>query len=114
MDKYIALTRRPLSTTNKPMAAWVYIMANRQFGTIYVGSTTNLTKRAWEHRNEVVPSFTKDHHCGLLVYFEEHQNIYRAMQRERNIKHWSREWKDALIEKHNPEWDDLYFIIAPG
>lgn len=94
--------------------AWVYIMANRKFGPIYVGATTDLPRRVWEHRNEVVSGYTKDYHCHLLVYFEEHQDMYQAMQRERNLKHWVRDWKIALIEKTNPEWDDLYFGIAAG
>jgi putative endonuclease len=94
--------------------AWVYIMANRKYGAIYVGATNDVVRRAWEHRNDVVPSFTRRYQCHLLVYYEEHQDIYRAMQRERNIKHWVRAWKDALIEGMNPEWDDLYFGIAPG
>lgn len=94
------------------MAAWVYIMANRKFGTTYVGATMNLVQRAWQHRNEIAPGFTKEHHCHLLVHFEEHQDMYRALQRERNIKHWVQAWKFALIEKDNPEWDDLYHLIT--
>lgn len=94
------------------MAAWVYIMANRKYGAIYVGSTTKLVQRIWQHKNEVIPSFTKKHHCHLLVYFEEHQDIRRAMQRERNVKHWVRAWKDNLIEENNPEWDGLYPLIV--
>lgn len=93
------------------MCAWVYIMADRKFGTVYVGSTTNLVQRVWQHKTEPVRSFTSKYHCHLLVYAEEHDDISGAMQRERNIKHWLREWKDALIEKENPEWDDLYPII---
>ena len=96
------------------MTAWLYIMANRRFGTIYVGATVDLPRRAWEHRSDVVPSFTRDHQCHLLVYFEDHQDMHRAMQREHNIKHWPRVWKDALIEKDNPNWDDLYSMIALG
>ena len=96
------------------MAAWVYIMANRPLGTIYVGSTTKLVQRVWQHRNEVVPSFTRECRCHLLVYFEEHQDIRHAMQRERNVKHWVRDWKVELIEKGNPEWDDLYGLIVGG
>jgi len=72
--------------------AWVYIMANRRFGTVYVGATNNLIRRVWEHKNDVVPSFTREHQCHLLVWFEKHQNIYNAMQREHNIKHWQRAW----------------------
>ena len=87
-------------------------MANRKFGTTYVGATTNLVRRAWQHRNEIAPGFTMEHHCHLLVHFEEHQDMYWAMQRERNIKHWVQAWKFALIEKDNPEWDDLYHLIA--
>ncbi|RYE59355.1 MAG: GIY-YIG nuclease family protein [Hyphomicrobiales bacterium] len=94
--------------------AWVYIMANRKYGAIYVGATNDVVRRAWEHKNDLVPSFTRKYQCHLLVYYEEHQDIYRAMQRERNIKHWVRDWKDQLIEGFNPEWDDLYFAIAPG
>lgn len=94
--------------------AWVYFMANRKHGTIYVGATNDLVRRAWEHKGDLVPSFTRRYQCHLLVYYEEHQNIYRAMQREHNIKHWVRAWKVALIERDNPEWDDLYFGIAPG
>jgi putative endonuclease len=94
--------------------AWVYIMSNRQFGTLYIGATTDLVRRIWEHKNEVVPSFTKRYHLHQLVYFEEHQTIYRAMQRERTMKHWKSDWKVALIERDNPEWDDLYWHIAAG
>jgi putative endonuclease len=92
--------------------AWVYILTNRKFGTLYIGATSNLVRRVWEHKNEVVPSFTKQYHLHLLVYFEEHQTIYGAMQRERTMKHWKAEWKVALIEKNNPEWDDLYPLIT--
>ncbi|NMA97223.1 MAG: GIY-YIG nuclease family protein [Phyllobacteriaceae bacterium] len=94
--------------------AWVYIMANRKFGAIYVGATTNLLRRVWQHKNDLLPGFTRQHQCRLLVYYEEQANMYWALQRERNIKHWVRDWKDALIERDNPEWDDLYFGIASG
>ena len=94
--------------------AWVYIMANRKFGAIYVGATNDLVRRVWEHKNDVVPSFTRRHGCHLLVYFEEADDIHSAIQREHNIKHWVRRWKDALIEKDNPEWDDLYSMIVHG
>jgi putative endonuclease len=94
--------------------AWVYIMANRRRGTTYVGATSNLVRRVWEHKNEVVPSFTRRYQCHALVYFEEHQDMYRALQREHNIKHWVKIWKFELIEAANPEWDDLYSGIAGG
>jgi putative endonuclease len=94
--------------------AWVYIMAQRRFGPIYVGATTNLLQRVWQHKNDVLPGFVRDHQCHLLVWFEEQQNMYWALQRERNIKHWVRQWKNELIEAGNPEWDDLYLGIAQG
>ena len=94
--------------------AWVYIMAQRRFGPIYVGATTNLLQRVWQHKNDVLPGFARDHQCHLLVWFEEQQNMYWALQRERNIKHWVRQWKNELIEAGNPEWDDLYLGIAQG
>lgn len=92
--------------------AWVYIMANRRFGAVYVGATSNLVRRVWQHKQDILPGFTREHQCHLLVWFEEQQTMYRALQRERNIKHWVRDWKDQLIERDNPEWDDLYFAIA--
>ena len=108
------LTRGPLNAFTNHVAAWVYIMTNRKFGTPYIGATTDLLRRVWEHKNEIVPSFTAEYHLHLLVYFEEHQDMYRALQRERTMKHWGRAWKVALIEQTNPEWDDLYPSIAGG
>ncbi|MDV3251599.1 GIY-YIG nuclease family protein [Devosia sp. BK] len=94
--------------------AWLYIMAERKFGTIYIGATSDIVRRVWEHKNDLVPSFTKKYQCHLLVYYEEHQEMGYAMQREKTMKHWLRAWKVALIEKDNPEWDDLYLGILPG
>jgi putative endonuclease len=71
---------------------WVYIMTNRPNGTLYVGTTTDLARRAWEHRTGVADSFTKRYGLGRLVYAERYENILVAKQRERNIKHWSRAW----------------------
>lgn len=93
------------------MAGWIYIMANRPHGTIYVGVTSTLVQRVWQHKNEVVPSFTEHYAVHSLVSFEEHDTIVGAIQREHNLKHWSRRWKVALIEKDNPRWDDLYSLI---
>jgi putative endonuclease len=91
---------------------WVYIMTNRPNGTLYVGATTNLARRAWEHRNGVADSFTKKYGLDRLVYAERHEDILTAKQRERNIKHWSRAWKIELILKDNPNWEDLYNGLA--
>jgi len=91
---------------------YVYIMASKRNGTIYVGSTSNLVRRAYEHRQGLVEGFTKRYNVKRLVCFEETPNARAAVQRERTIKHWSRAWKIALIEKANPYWRDLYDDIV--
>jgi putative endonuclease len=87
---------------------WVYIMTNRPNGTLYVGVTSNLPRRAWQHREGVADGFTKRYALKRLVYAEHHDDIVAAIQREKNIKHWSRAWKIDLIARENPAWDDLY------
>lgn len=94
------------------MTYYVYIMASQPMGTIYIGVTNNLLRRAWEHREGVLPGFTKRYGVKHLVYFEEFDDIGDAIQREHNLKHWSRAWKIALIEKANPDWHDLYPSMA--
>ncbi len=88
--------------------AWVYVMTNHPNGTLYVGVTTDLARRAWEHREGVVEGFAKTHGLKRLVYVEEHHTILAAIQREKNIKHWKRAWKVRLILERNPGWADLY------
>jgi len=92
--------------------SFVYIMASRRNGTIYIGSTVDLPKRAWEHRNAVVPGFTRNYGCHLLVWFEAHDGWEAARLRERRMKDWKRAWKLREIEGFNPDWDDLYDRIA--
>lgn len=92
--------------------SFVYILASQRNGTLYVGSTSNLIKRVWEHKNNVIPGFTIKYNVHLLVYYETHQNIMDAAQRERRLKKWCRKWKLNLIEKHNPTWRDLYKDIC--
>jgi putative endonuclease len=87
---------------------WVYIMANRPQGVIYVGVTSDLERRAVEHREGLVPGFTKRYGLKRLVYAEPHDDITTAIQREKTMKHWSRAWKVELIEAQNPAWDDLF------
>ena len=89
-------------------SGWVYIMTNKPNGTLYAGVTSNLIQRVWQHREGTIDGFTKDHGLKRLVYFEFHDEIGRAIQREKNIKHWSRAWKVRLILDQNPEWADLY------
>ena len=91
---------------------WVYIMTNRANGTLYVGVTANLSRRVYEHRESLIDGFTKRYGLKLLVYYEWHEDIRAAIQREKNIKHWSRSWKARLILDFNPAWRDLYEDLA--
>ena len=86
----------------------VYVMANKRDGTLYVGVTADLARRAFEHREGLVDGFTKRYGLKRLVYYESHDDIRAAIQREKTVKHWPRLWKLALIEDMNPEWADLY------
>jgi putative endonuclease len=90
------------------MNCWVYILASRPGGTLYVGVTNDLIRRVYQHREGEAPGFTKRYDISMLVYFESHDFIRNALQREKNIKHWPREWKIDLIVSTNPEWRDLY------
>ena len=90
------------------MSAWLHILASKPGGTLYVGVTNDLIRRVFEHREGAVKGFTKRYDVKLLVYYEQHDTVPLAIQREKNIKHWSREWKIDLIVSLNPEWRDLY------
>jgi putative endonuclease len=92
-------------------AGWLYIMTNRPNGTLYVGATTQIAKRAWEHREGAADGFTKRYGLTRLVYVEAYADILAAKQRERNMKHWPRAWKVRLILRDNPDWDDLYDLL---
>lgn len=94
------------------MPYFVYFMSNRRGGTIYVGVTNDLIRRVHEHRTNSVAGFTSRYNLHRLVYFEQHQSIATAIQREKSIKRWMRQWKINVIEEFNPEWDDLYQTIA--
>ena len=87
---------------------WVYIVTNRPNGTLYVGVTGNIARRAWEHRESVVDDFTKQYGLNRLVFVERHEDIRTAIQREKAMKHWLRAWKIRLIRGQNPDWEDLY------
>jgi putative endonuclease len=88
--------------------SYVYLLADRCYGTLYVGVTSNLVKRAWQHREACADGFTKKYGVKLLVWFEVHCDIREAITREKQIKKWNRAWKIALIQKENPGWRDLY------
>jgi putative endonuclease len=91
---------------------WVYILASRPRGTLYIGVTNNLIRRIYEHREGLIDGFTKEHAVKMLVYYEQHATAMGAIQREKNIKHWSRSWKVDLIRSMNPDWHDLWQEIA--
>ncbi len=86
----------------------VYILASRKNGTIYIGVTSNLIKRVWEHKNDSVDGFTKKHGVHTLVWYEVHETMESAITKEKAMKEWKRRWKLNAIEKLNPDWRDLY------
>ena len=94
--------------------AYIYIMANKSNSTLYVGVTSDLIKRVYEHKNSFVESFTKKYNIKNLVYFEVFDSIEDAIAREKQLKNWKREWKIALIEKENADWIDLYTRLVEG
>jgi putative endonuclease len=91
---------------------YVYILASRIGGTLYIGVTSDLIKRVYEHRTAGVPGFTSEHGVYRLVYFEQFDDIENAIRREKRLKKWNRAWKIRLIEERNPNWDDLYPAVA--
>ena len=86
----------------------MYIMASKRNGTLYVGVTSNLVKRVWEHKNNAVEGFTKRYKIHQLVWYEIHSTMESAIQREKQLKNWKRKWKLNLIEDTNPDWQELY------
>ncbi len=91
---------------------YVYIMASKKNGTLYVGVTSNLVKRVYQHKNNLAEGFTKRYGAHTLVYYEKHFSAESAIQREKRLKEWQRKWKIDLIEKSNPKWNDLYHEIT--
>ena len=91
---------------------WVYIMASRKHGTLYVGVTSDLPGRVYEHKAGITPGFTTKYGVHNLVYFEMYGIIEEAISREKQLKRWRRDWKINLIERHNPHWIDLYAGVA--
>ncbi len=90
------------------MNYYVYILASKRNGTLYIGVTNNLIKRVYEHKNSLVKGFTEKYKVYQLVYFEETPDVLSAIAREKQLKNWKRDWKIKLIEENNPEWKDLY------
>jgi len=91
---------------------YIYILTNKKDGTLYIGITTNLIRRVYEHKNLKIEGFTKRYNLNKLVYFEEYQQYAMAIKREKRLKEWQRQWKLDLINQHNPDWNDLYDTIV--
>jgi putative endonuclease len=91
---------------------WVYIVTNKPRGTLYIGVTSDIARRAFEHREGAIEGFTKPHGLKRLVFIEHYEEIQTAMQREKTMKHWPRAWKINAIIAQNPDWDDLYTKLA--
>ncbi len=91
---------------------YVYIMTNRAYGTLYIGVTNDMARRAWEHREGIVEGFTKTHGLKRLVHYEAFESITDAIRHEKRLKRWKRVWKVALIESRNPNWEDLYPLLV--
>jgi putative endonuclease len=91
---------------------WLYMMTNRPSGTLYTGVTSNISRRAWEHREGLIDGFTKRYGLKQVVYIERYEDIRDAIQREKTIKHYPRAWKVRLILQSNPGWNDLYDTLA--
>ncbi len=89
----------------------VYILASKRNGTLYLGVTSDLVKRIWQHKNNMVEGFTKRYGVHRLVWCEVHENMQSAIEREKQMKGWKRKWKLELIESENPNWQDLYYKI---
>jgi putative endonuclease len=90
---------------------YVYILASKRNGTLYIGVTNDLIRRVWEHKNNFVKGFTQKYKVHNLVYYEQTENVEAAIVREKRLKFWQRKWKIRLIEENNPDWKDLYTEI---
>lgn len=91
--------------------SFVYIITNKKNGTLYIGVTSDLIKRIYEHKNKIFEGFSSKYKLDKLVYFEKFDDIYNAINREKILKTWKRSWKKDLIEKQNPDWLDLYYTL---
>ena len=90
------------------MQPCVYMLASERNGTLYIGVTSNLLSRVWQHKNNQVDGFTKNYGVHCLVWYEQHESMESAIAREKALKYWQRQWKIRIIEQLNPDWKDLY------
>lgn len=94
------------------MQPCVYLLTNKKDGVIYIGVTSSVIQRVWQHKNHMVDGFSKKYNASLLVYFEMHGSMLEAITREKQLKNWKRKWKVDLIESNNPMWNDLWDSIS--
>jgi putative endonuclease len=106
----IARLVRAISTTTMPKQKqyWVYIITNKKNGSLYIGVTSDLVKRIWQHKQKLVEGFSSRYNLTQLVYLESYNDVELAIRREKRLKKYKRQWKINLIEQENPEWNDLY------
>jgi putative endonuclease len=90
---------------------YVYILASKRNGTLYIGVTNDLIRRVYEHKNDLIGGFTRKYSVHRLVYYEQYNDPVNAIQREKRLKKWNRHWKIKLIEKENPEWKNIYLQL---
>jgi putative endonuclease len=95
----------------KVQYSYVYILASKRYGTLYIGVSADLVARVYQHKNDLVDGFTKEYGVHILVYYQQFEDIEDAIIEEKRLKKWKRDWKIRLIEKNNPEWRDLYLDI---
>ena len=93
---------------------FIYILASQRNGTLYIGITSDLIKRVWQHKEKLADGFTKKYNVNRLVYFEQFRDPESAIRREKRLKKYTRQWKINIIEKENPEWKDLYETLVSG
>jgi putative endonuclease len=108
--------RTSLTVHHRPMdrQSYVYLLASKPYGTLYIGVTSDLVRRVWQHREKVADGFTKKYSVTQLVWYEVHDDVMAAIKREKQLKEWKRAWKIELIQKENPYWRDLYDDICTG
>ncbi|MBZ6076117.1 GIY-YIG nuclease family protein [Microvirga puerhi] len=93
------------------MPYWVYLLASRRYGTLYLGVTNDLPRRVHQHKTKAIPGFSATYDVQRLVWYETYERIDEGIAREKSLKKWRRDWKIRLIEEMNPDWSDLYFIL---
>lgn len=107
-----ALRAAPERRSRRKLSYYVYLLASRKYGTLYVGVTSELIRRVYEHKSKVIPGFTAKYAVDRLVWFECHDDPSFAIMREKEIKKWRRDWKISLIEENNSDWLDLYDAMS--